>query len=48
MNPKTQESREWRAEQRRLGFVPKLVWVQATDWPRIQKLIQRLARKAKA
>lgn len=45
MNPKTQESREWRAEQRRLGFIPKLIWVRATDWVKVKALIDKLRDK---
>jgi hypothetical protein len=47
MSNKTQQSREWRAEQRRLGFSPKLVWINKLDWPRIQAFIDRLKAKRK-
>ncbi len=49
MNEKTKQSREWRAEQRRLGRVPKLCWIDPQDWPKVSALIDKLkARRAKA
>lgn len=44
MNPKTESSRAWRAEQRKLGRVCKLIWVDPLDWPRVQGLIDLLKR----
>lgn len=46
-NPKTQASNEWRAEQRKLGRVPKLIWIDPADWPKVAALIERL-KKARA
>lgn len=48
MSTKTQLSREWRAEQRRLGHVPKLIWPHKDDWPRIQGLLAHLKKRRKA
>lgn len=47
MNERTKQSREWRAEQKRLGFIPKLIWPHADDWPRIKALIDKLKAKRK-
>ncbi len=44
MNLKTKESTEWRAKQRALGRVPKLIWIDPLDWPRLQGLIELLKR----
>lgn len=46
MNPKTQSSREWRAEQRRLGKTPKLIWVSLSEWAEIKALRQKQKRRA--
>ncbi len=45
MNLKTKESTEWRAKQRALGFIPKLIWVQPADWEQVKKLLDKLRAK---
>lgn len=47
MNEKTKQSQEWRAEQRRLGFTPKLLWVSPLDWPAIQAFADKLKQRRK-
>ena len=49
MNERTKQSREWRALQKRLGRLPKLIWIDPLDWPRVQRLIDllKLARERK-
>lgn len=44
MSTKTELSREWRAEQRAMGRVPKLIWIDPLDWPRAQGAIDILKR----
>lgn len=44
MNERTKQSREWRAEQKRLGRRPKLIWIDPLDWPRVQGLIDLVKR----
>lgn len=49
MNLKTKASNEWRAEQRKLGRVPKLIWIDPRDWAALQKKLASLkATRAKA
>lgn len=45
MNSRTESSREWRAEQRRLGRVPKLIWPHKEDWEKVKTILDLLKAK---
>ena len=45
MQTKTERSREWRAEQRKLGRVPKLIWLHPEDWREVKAVLDRVKRR---
>lgn len=47
LNPRTKASQDWRAEQKRQGRIPKLIWVTLEEWEKVKVLLASIKKKRK-